>query len=63
MEDEILRRLRLTREKLLREHGGFDNYFRYLQRIDREEFGAKNSPNASRRAANPSRRLPQEAQR
>ena len=26
------------------EHGGLDDYFRYLQRIDREEFGEKNSP-------------------
>ena len=43
IEDENVRRIREVRKKLLKEHGGFDNYCEYLRKLDREYFAAKKS--------------------
>jgi hypothetical protein len=41
--DPILDPIRKVREQLLRDYGGFENYFKHLQKLDREYFAAKNS--------------------
>ena len=62
IEDEKVRRIRTVRKKLLEEHGGFDNYFKYLQKLDREYFAAKksgkrrSSSSKSKSTAQPNRR-------
>ncbi len=43
IEDENVRRIREVRKRLLEVHGGFDNYFKYLQKLDREYFSPKKS--------------------
>ena len=35
MSDPILEEIWRVREKLLREHGGIDGYFKYIQNLDR----------------------------
>lgn len=48
IEDEIMRRLREAREQLLKEHGSFENYFKHLQKLDREYSAGKNAKGKSR---------------
>jgi hypothetical protein len=35
MADEILERIWRVREELLKKHGGWDGYFKYIQKLDR----------------------------
>ena len=35
MADEILDRIWRAREMLVKEHGGFEGYFKYIQKLDR----------------------------
>jgi len=54
MPDPILDEIRRVREQLIKEHGGWKGYFRYIQELDR----AHRQHGQKRKAAKPRRRKP-----
>jgi hypothetical protein len=41
MRDPILEEIWRVREELVKKHGGFDGYFKYVQKLDRAHRGRK----------------------
>ena len=49
MADEILDEIWRVREELIKKHGGWDNYFKYIQSLDRARRARKRAAKARKR--------------